>query len=242
MLEIIIYDDDMIELNFIRDILQKIFLEQKIGCEIKCFVLPDKMVKNVEKADIGILNISSKINGITLGKRLKEKFPDIHLVYLSKNEHDCMQAINEVHAFSFLCKPLNQEILQKQMLEILNIFPHKSITKEFYNVTDNNRRKYALIKLKLEDILYFEYIKRQRKVAIVLTNKTYEYECVFETLTKELECHNFAVNCRGSLVNLSHVVKIKGGKIYLDNEHTLSLSQKRVADFKKRLNEFLQKS
>lgn len=242
MLEIIVCDDDIIELNCIKNILQKTFLNQEIGCEIKCFVLPDEILRNVEKADIGILNISSKINGISLGKKLKEKFPDIHLIYISPNELYCMQAINEVHAFSFLCKPLNQKIFQNQILEILNIFPHKSITKEFYNVTDNDSRKYALIKLKLEDILYFEYIKRQRKVTIVLTNKTYVYECVFETLAKELECYHFAINCRGSLVNLSHVVKIKGGRIYLDNEHTLSLSQKRVASFKKKLTEFLQKT
>lgn len=112
------------------------------------------IINKVEKADICILNISDQIQGISLGKKIKEKFPTIYLVYLSSNEHACIEAINKVHAFSFLCRPINQEILQNQILDILNFFPYKSLTKIFYNVTDNESRKYALIKLKLEDILY----------------------------------------------------------------------------------------
>lgn len=72
-----------------------------------------------------------------------------------------------------------------------------------------------------------------------MEKETYEYPCVMERLADELEGHGFAINCRGNLVNLRHIVKIKGYEIYMDNGQTRPLSQRRVADFKERLNDFL---
>ena len=96
--------------------------------------------------------------------------------------------------------------------------------------------------MKLEDILYFEYIKRQRKAEIVLEDETYECECVFEKLVEELQPYDFVVNCRGNLVNLSHVEKIKGFSIFLDNGKELQIAQKRIVDFRTKMNEFLQRN
>ena len=38
---------------------------------------------------------------------------------------------------------------------------------------------------------------------------TYEYDCIFEKLVEELQPYDFVVNCRGNLVNLRHIEKIK---------------------------------
>ena len=84
-----------------------------------------------------------------------------------------MQVINEVHAFSFLCKPLEYDKLELQILELLNQLPDAIVEKNFYKVTDSNGKEYLSIKLKLRDILYFEYIKRSRKVLIALSDITY---------------------------------------------------------------------
>ena len=58
----------------------------------------------------------------------------------------------------------------------------------------------------------------------MLENEVYEYSYVMEKLTGELENYGFAVNCRGNLVNLRQI---------------LALSQKRVAKFKEKMNEFI---
>ena len=86
-----------------------------------------------------------------------------------------MQVINEVHAFSFLCKPLEYDKLELQILELLNQLPDAIVEKNFYKVTDSNGKEYLSIKLKLRDILYFEYIKRSRKVLIALSDITYPH-------------------------------------------------------------------
>ena len=243
MIEIAVCDDDANDLDYAVNILHEIFTAQNIGYHIKTFLSANDMLNDIRKIDIGILDIAmNELNGIKLGRKLKEKFPNVKLIYITSYEEYCMQAINDVHAFSFLCKPLDSCKMQKQIIEVLNGIPNNIIEKEFYKVTDSKQREYASIKLKLEDILYFEYIKRQRKAEIVLTDETYECECVFEKLVEELQQYDFVVNCRGNLVNLSHIEKIKGFSIFLDNGKELQIAQKRIVDFRTKMNEFLQRN
>lgn len=207
MLEIVVCDDDIADLECAVTMLHKIFTSQKIAYHIEQFASANQMLENISNIDIGILDISmEELNGIKLGRKLKEKFPDVKLVYITSYEEYCMQVINEVHAFSFLCKPLEYD------------------------------------KLKLRDILYFEYIKRSRKVLIALSDITYEYDCIFEKLVEELQPYDFVVNCRGNLVNLRHIEKIKGFIIYMDNGKELQIAQKRSSDFREEVNKFLQKN
>lgn len=243
MIEIAVCDDDANDLDYAVNILHEIFTAQNIGYHIKTFLSANEMLNDIRKIDIGILDIAmNELNGIKLGRKLKEKFPNVKLIYITSYEEYCMQAINDVHAFSFLCKPLDSCKMQKQIIEVLNGIPNNIIEKEFYKVTDSKQKEYASIKLKLEDILYFEYIKRQRKAEIVLTDETYECECVFEKLVEELQQYDFVVNCRGNLVNLSHIEKIKGFSIFLDNGKELQIAQKRIVDFRTKMNEFLQRN
>ncbi|MDE6531697.1 MAG: response regulator [Lachnospiraceae bacterium] len=243
MIEIAVCDDDANDLKQEVNILHEIFTTQKINYNMKTFLSANEMLDNIKKIDIGILDIAmNDLNGIKLGRKLREKFPNVKLIYITSYEEFCMEAINNAHAFSFLSKPLDKCKMKKQILELFNGIPNNAVEKEFYRVTDSRQKEYASIKLKLEDILYFEYIKRQRKAAIVLENETYECECVFEKLVEELKQYDFAVNCRGNLVNLSRIKKIKGFSIYLDNGKELQIAQKRIVDFRLSMNEFLQRN
>lgn len=243
MIEIVVCDDDKNDLDNAVNMLYKILENQDKNYKIRAFLSANELLRSRKKIDIGILDIAmDEVNGIRLGRKLKEKFPSIKLIYTTSYEEYCIQAINEVHAFSFLCKPLDNEKLKVQIAEVLENIPDAGIEKEFYKVTDSNKHEYASIKLKLDDILYFEYIKRSRKVAIVLSEETYEYDCIFEKLVEELQQYDFAVNCRGFLVNLSHIERCKGFRIYLDNGKEIPIAQKRIAEFRKRMNEFLQQN
>lgn len=243
MLEIVVCDDDVVDLKYTENILHKVFVSQKIGYNMRTFLSANEMLEKVEKIDIGVLDISMKeLNGIKLGRKLKEKFPDVKLIYITSYEEYCMQAINDAHAFSFLCKPLDSRKIIGQITEMLSYMSDTAIEKDFYKIVDSKGKEYISVKLKLNDILYFEYMKRSRKVSIVLANEVYEYECVFEKLVEELQQYDFVVNCRGNLVNLRHIERIKGFSIYLDSGKELQIAQKRSADFKKSMNEFLQRN
>ena len=128
MLEIVVCDDDIADLECAVTMLHKIFTSQKIAYHIEQFASANQMLENISNIDIGILDISmEELNGIKLGRKLKEKFPDVKLVYITSYEEYCMQGINEVHAFSFLCKPLEYDKLELQILELLNQLPDSAV-------------------------------------------------------------------------------------------------------------------
>ena len=128
MLEIAVCDDDIADLECAVNMLHKIFTSQKIAYHIEKFMSVNQMLENISRIDIGILDISmEELNGIKLGRKLKEKFPDVKLVYITSYEEYCMQVINEVHAFSFLCKPLEYDKLELQILELLNQLPDSAV-------------------------------------------------------------------------------------------------------------------
>ncbi len=128
MLEIAVCDDDMADLERAVTMLHKIFTSQQIAYHIEQFVSANQMLENISNIDIGILDISmEELNGIKLGRKLKEKFPDVKLVYITSYEEYCMRVINEVHAFSFLCKPLEYDKLELQILELLNQLPDSAV-------------------------------------------------------------------------------------------------------------------
>lgn len=77
---------------------------------------------------------------------------------------------------------------------------------------------------------------------IPLSDITYEYDCIFEKLVEELQPYDFVVNCRGNLVNLRHIEKIKDFIIYMDNGKELQIAQRRSNDFREEVNKFLQRN
>ena len=128
MLEIAVCDDDIADLECAVNMLHKIFTSQKIAYHIEKFMSANQMLENISRIDIGILDISmEELNGIKLGRKLKEKFPDVKLVYITSYEEYCMQVINEVHAFSFICKTLEYDKLELQILELLNQLPDSAV-------------------------------------------------------------------------------------------------------------------
>ncbi len=240
--DIAVCDDDGKDLKSVTDILRDIFVENNDKYSLQSFQSASDMLEKVNKIDIAILDISMEgMNGIDLGRELKIRFPELRVIYMTSYEQYCMQAINKVHAFSFLCKPLEKEEVKIQLEELAKEIKQSDGNPEkvFYKVSDSSGKEYPFIKLKLYSIVFFEYIKTKRRIAIVLENAVYECTYVMEQLADELADYGFAVNCRGNLVNLRHISKIKGYDIHMDNGQILALSQKRVAEFKEKMNEFI---
>lgn len=242
MFYIAVCDDDKADLNYAIETVQEILKYNEIDYNLQFFDSAREMLEKVKRIDIAILDISmEELNGIDLGRSLKIRYPEVKLIYTTSFEGYYMQAINDAHAFSFLCKPLEKDKLQKQILDLIKEIRYSNYTKEktFYQVLDDEMKELPVVTLRLNDIIYFEYLKSMRKVSIVLEDRSYKCSYVMEQLIEELIGYNFAINCRGQLVNLRHVSKIKGLNIYLYNGEVLTLARRRSAEFRKAMNDFL---
>lgn len=242
MIEIVVCDDDRNDLIAVSQIIDEICRNEAINCNLKTYTSGKEMLSRTYGIDIGILDISMReMNGIDLGRELKKKFPDVKLIYTTSYEQYCQQVINVVHAFSFLTKPVKFESVRTQIIELLESMENDSSgrKREFYNVTASDAREIDVLKMNVKDILYFEYIKVERKIKMICNNEWYKFSYVMEKLAEELKSFGFEVNCRGMLVNMRHIRKVKGYFLHMDNGQKLALSQKRKADFVKIMNVFM---
>lgn len=241
MLEIAVCDDNGKDLDAITEKLHEICAEMREEYHVSVFRSPDGLFEGNTKIDIGILDIvMPDCNGIDIGKKLKEKFGDIAVIYTTSYEDYCRQAINKVHAFSFLVKPVCKEELKEQIAACLREAKGHEQEGELIleNVRNGSGDIIPVVRVKVKDILYCEYMKAQREIAIVLAHEMYFYTAVFHKLSEQLKDWNFAINRRGSIVNLSHIKRLKGYTIYLDNGEKLLLTQKRVSVFKEKMNRY----
>lgn len=242
MIEISVCDDDINDLRRTVQIIDEIMAEQNTAYRLHAFQSAAELLRSPVQTDVAILDIAmDECNGIELGRRIREKLPEIKLIYTTFFEAYCMQALNEAHAFSYLCKPLSPDQMQEQLTAVLASIPDIGPEKTFYDLTDSHGKYCPAIRLRLNDIFFLEYIKRQRKATIMLEEETYVCKCVFEKLVEELAPFDFIVNSRGMLVNLRHVEKIQGGVVCLDNGQKLPIAQKRMTAFRESLHSFLQK-
>lgn len=181
-------------------------------------------------------------SGIETGQELYSRNQSAKIIYTTNYGQYCMDAVNTVHAFAFLAKPVSIQALEEQLLAFLRQYQKEEVRLEFCNVSYEENgvlsEKHTLL-LPVDTILYFEYIKSKKKVKIVTENMVYEYPDAISGLEKRMQPCGFATSRRGILVNLKNVAKTKGYDVVLKNGESVPLSQKRVAQFKERLNEYI---
>ncbi len=82
---------------------------------------------------------------------------------MTSYEQYCIQAINEVHAFSFLCKPLGKEEVKNRLEKLVKKIKQSddNMEKVFYKVSDSNGKEHPFIKLKLQNIVFLNMLRQK---------------------------------------------------------------------------------
>lgn len=116
---------------------------------------------------------------------------------------------------------------------------------DFHNVQYSHDGKdvvKSILSIPVKEIVYFEYIKMQKEMKIVTQSTEYIYTEAMNSLEERMKPLGFEMCCRGILVNMEHVLRIKMYDVLLDTGGKVPLSQRRVKEFRERINEYLQDS
>ena len=219
MYQICIVDDEDNSLNQLKEILLKFFKEKSIQVDIFSFNNPvnfiDKFIPN--KYDIIFLDISMpQINGIDVGKKIREKDISTTIVFTTSLIHYLLKHIN----YSSLALTL------QRWLKLQNNNDN-SITIKYKN---------SFIKLDIISILYIEVI--DHKLIIHTENEDYSLRDSLDNYIDKLKDYNFSLCNRCYLVNLRYVTKIDEGIAYL-GKIGLVISRAKKKAFIEQLNNYL---
>ena len=247
MLRIAICDDDQRDLLKLNVMLEKIMKKYSIRYDIALYDSGKELLDSQLLFHLIFLDIQmGEINGIEIGKKIYKKNRSAKVVFQTLYGEYCRAAINESHAFAFLEKPLEESLVEGQIREFLE--RQESVQemwiefKHIYCTIDNEEREKERLRIPIKDIIYFEYLKGERRVRVVTEQTEFIYLEVMSVLEEKMKPFGFEVCSRGILVNLDKIKRIKGCSIFLCKDIVVPLSQRRMVYFKERMNEFVNNS
>jgi two-component system response regulator LytT len=249
MFKVAICDDELNEAAVIKQVVEEFMNNYGILYSIQLFLSGEDLIGSSVSFDFVFLDISmGGMNGIEAGMKLYQRNRKVRIIYITGYNAYCNDAINYAHAFAYLAKPVEKELLIdhiSELIQVIGLDRGNDIEIVLSNVTEINEsgeKEYPVIKVSVSKILYYEYVKAARKIRVKTMEKTYEYIGTIANVEQRMEIYGFSTCYRGVIVNLEHVAKVKGDMVYLNTGERLPLSQKRVIAFKEQLNDYVHRS
>ena len=218
-------DDEEAIRNVLKKYIEEIFQENHINMHVESYENPIKLLEQVQKEpkryQIILLDVDMpEMNGIELGKKIKEVSEHILITFVTAHEKYALKAF-EVDAFQYMLKPLEKDRLRKILRKFYHLFM-KINKDELKYITVNDGERYTRVFYK--DIVYFE--KTKNKVRMVCEAR----ECAIYVTIKELketlgedpfvQCH------QGIIVHKEKITEFKNNKtLILNDTHIIPVSR-----------------
>ncbi len=156
------------------------------------------------------------INGMDLAGKIRSQDQKVLLVFLSGLEERVFETF-KFSPFRFIRKKKVGEELKECLDKVIDYFNHN---KEIFTFKSQE----GLIRLPIEDILYFSYFKR--RVEIYTFHKQYStVSLIFKEIIEQFKDRGFIPIHRSSMVNVKYIKTVNKLYIVLDNNQRLSISR-----------------
>ena len=168
------------------------------------------------------------MDGITLGKQIKQMNPEVFLVFVTAYIEYAVKGY-EANAYRYLLKPLSIDVMRSLITDVQ---------------AEYKKKKKLLVKTKdgemvvsLQDLLY---ISAEDKYTVLYTkNQHFISDYSLKKYEEQLQEQGFFRIHRKYLVNLYHHQGIQAGKVVLSTGVMLPISKKRMPDYQKQLFRYL---
>ena len=228
MLKIAVCDDDRQMLSKMREYLkdfEKLF-------QISLYSSGEDLLTSGESYDFIFLDIDMKgISGIDTARILRQKDRKAKIIYVTAYD-DFKDYAFAVHAFAYLVKPVDKGKIQSILREALAYTETpETIPSVCFQTSD------GLQDISTRDIYYFEY--QNRRLKMVTAAGDFWIQDSIHHMARRMEPWDFLMPHKSFIVNLYHIRNIKGYDILMTDSSLIPLSQKKSADFRKKLAAYL---
>lgn len=215
-MKILIYDDNSEDVKHLKRCIMNFFQNIKMKYEID--VCPDSQFLENHIYDYDFLFLDIELdqeNGIQLGKIVKRKHKNCHIIITSKYKKYLIDGYS-IKADRYLLKPISQNQFNIDLKNVL--LEYYSETISILDPRISKKRIY------LNDILYIEYYDRH-SVINLLNKKKFITPYTLQYWKQKLNPYSFGQCYRSYIVNCKHVVDIEKDHIFLINGETIFLSR-----------------
>lgn len=162
------------------------------------------------------------MDGIEAARKIRERRRDLIIILVTNLIDHALQGY-EIHAFSFLCKPVMYGDFCRSVLDALSLF-------------DKNRPATILLPtdtgaeiITADDILYVEVF--HHTTSFTLRGGRQEFRVSLSDVEQKLSDRDFFRCHKSYLVNFRHIRKINAASLTMSNGDTVPLSKYRRKEF-----------
>lgn len=249
MLQIGICDDDTLFLDEIKQITENCLQQQQTFAILSTYTDGKELFYDIQdgkRFDLLLLDIEMPgLSGMELAKRIHRLLPDAFMLFVTAHYKYAVDAY-ELHIFRYIPKNQLKERLPHALKDAVSLLEIQNT--DSYIISSQNRFE----RIPYKKILYIE---KDGKNALFHTvniensennttdGKNAGTRRIRKTLTEifdELHSGEFYFIERGYIVNLRHVSGISHTNCILTDQTRLPVSQSRLSEFKKKLNQYWQ--
>ena len=228
MRNIVICDDEQHICQTLTTYLKRFQHEEEKLFHISCFSSGEELIQKIPlNTDILFLDIKmGKLSGLQAARILRNRNNNVCIIFTTTFEQYALEGY-EVHAFSFLKKPVQYYRFKRHLTDALEIV---SKNDDYYI---SLQKGMEIMRINVNDIYYFESFGHSISIASV--SGTEELRISLTELEKKLKNHGFFRCHKSYLVNHRHIHRIYQEKLNIANNTNIPISRHRRIEF---LNDF----
>lgn len=231
-MRVAICDDEILELNNTKQQLEAAY--KSLDLLVDTFSDGNELLKAIDQWDYNLIILDIEmptIDGLTVARKLRALGEKTAICFLTSHVEYALKGY-EVNALRYLTKPVNVE----QLSEIITYLIEQDADQKKLMLKDEEDMVFVLAK----DILYMEACNQD--IRIVTSDHEYWRRYNLKDYEEEMKEYFFVRCHRGYLVNVSHVIRVSGKEILLDNGESIPLSRTKEKSVKEALVSYVKRS
>ena len=225
MIKIAVCDDDIQMVHQIDGYLTQIQKEENLQFQVYYYSSGEELLAHMPR-NINILLLDVKMGkttGIEAARALREEGADFYLFFITSNTQYALEGYS-VHAYAFLCKPLQYVHLKNYIMEVV------ATIKRTKPIRIELKSKSEVHFVDCQTLVYAEVYGHTTIVSFDDGTKI-KTKAPLDELEKKLTNHGFFRCHKSYLINLSKVKSIRTGEIVMSDDAVIPLSRNRKQEF-----------
>ena len=214
------------EQKFVDDLkfhIERYMQTHLINAEITTTVSPEEILKSDSVYDLAFLDIQMPgVDGITLGKELKNRNSKLILFYVTAYS-DYLDEAMDLQIFRYFYKPFDEKRLYASLDRAMEYLDESYVD----IIVEGGKES---IKIPVDDILFVR--RENRKITVFTVDKEYVCKSGFDEILSKLPNTFFYLVHKSFLVNIHHITKYSYTEIYVGDTR-ISVATRKQADFHK---------
>lgn len=237
MIHIAVCDDEKKMAETLAEKVQMFVKEQNAAADISIYTQSGMLEYDIEEGkyfDLVLSDIEMPyIDGMKLAADIRERLPEAIIIFITSYIKYAVDAY-ELSIFRYIPKNSVDQKLGHAVRDAMKMIMGRE-EKEYYISTPTRAEK-----IMYRDILY---IQREGKnsVFVLANGGEAKVRKSLSNVEKELDSEDFDYIDRGTIVNIQHIMKIKGRDIEMKNGDILFASQAKLEMVRKKINAFWEK-